>query len=305
MFGYSCRIALSIALVLLFSTSSFAQKQIELNIQVDSGYVFVDQQYLSPPYIIRTEDTKLLVNDIAVAEVDATDAINSAMDLRRHLQEGAVLIATQGGPIDALPLFDKGQQFLCRLVEKQPQEFSISRTSFVTKDWERNFNPPPELVGRARYTLAAINEAESIREGMRQRRTWTLALTILGIVVAVAAGGHLLVSWPALQSFETPSAPKTVVWSALFITGVIVLDILWTALTQRIGLVNEVNIFAESVASEPTHLWVLKMVATFVGVGMLLAYRQHKSVQYGAWCICLFSVMLTCRWLTLNWLFLA
>jgi hypothetical protein len=181
-------------------------------------------------------------------------------------------------------------------------------------DWLANYDPPASFTKLAiehleQNTLLTVsNHAEVV--ATQRLRDWAYPLTVLGMVLAVGALGHLLQT-PPQRRFESSSARRrrelcraTVISLALvaLLSG---LDLTWTLLSSRAGQMMELNPLGQQFIENPLLLAAFKGAATLGSCALLLALRRHQRAQLATWWMCLICTVLTFRWLVLHSLFVA
>jgi hypothetical protein len=296
---------------------------------VDAGFLFVDGEFLSPPYVIRTEQGKLLVNDRELStEVDPQSPSPQrtrngsgmqADELYSILASGNVVCSFAGQPLLVLVRHDAGLSLLRQLVGQETADVSKfddfllpGFDAAVFREWHQNFRATPELRSR---TLALIEQFEETEERTRReiaavRRSDTLVylVTVFGMVLAVAASGHLLSMKPpgSVEPHEpTPEMVKMVSRSLGLVVLLSSLDLFWTIMASQAGRMVELNPLGSHLLHDPMQLIAAKAAITCMSVGLLYFLRYHRQAQVAAWWACLILTLLTFRWLTFNSMFMS
>jgi hypothetical protein len=295
------------------------------------GYLFLDGEYLSPPYEIRTAGDAVTVNDRAVncrlvePENDrrwrnrAEEVTAQALD--DQLQVGGIVLAFPDQPLVTFPdphgrweFFSQilGRQVVKQvsLVERLPREFDRQ----IWDDWVKAYQPPIELRQRAEADLSvfekAAAEGEAVIAAARRLNQFSYPLTMVGMIATVLGFGHLLSHKPAtggqpLDKDASPDAVRVISWSLLLVVVLSALDLAWTILAYQAGQMREMNPFGSHLVENPQQLMMFKAGATLVTVGLLFGLRTYRRAQLAAWWACLILTLLTARWLTLNSMFIA
>ena len=177
----------------------------------------------------------------------------------------------------------------------------------------RDFECPPELhdrafkyfdrkkeIGETKAAQASANLSRASAKRMLESSAYPL--TMVGMLLVVMAFGHLLSFKPDSTngSAVSPEAQRAIRHSLILLAALSGLDLIWTLLASRAGVMKELNPLGAALIDDPLPLIVLKIVATMSAVVLLFALRQHNVAQKGAWWGCLICTLLTVRWLTFN-----
>jgi hypothetical protein len=182
----------------------------------------------------------------------------------------------------------------------------------VFREWHQRFRATPELRSR---TLALLNQYEETEErtrreiaAVRLNDTLVYLVTVFGMVLAVAASGHLLSTKPptAADSLEpTPEMMSMVSRSLGLVVLLSSLDLFWTIMASRADRMVELNPLGSHLLHDPMQLIAAKAAITCMSVGLLYFLRYHRQAQVAAWWACLILTLLTFRWLTFNSMFMS
>ena len=300
------------------------------------GYVFIDGEYLSPPYVAQSVAGVVSINGRALqCKFPEPERPNGRFMRSRHretpetplqqientLETGFIVVAMKDQP--PVILADPGSRFdlFSRLLKHNrtglnpvaniqlPHEFD----SALWHRWVSEFAPPENFRERAAAVVSEYEESEANAraEVAAARRLDKLSypLTICGMVLTVLATGHLLSNRPptskSLPVDASPETMRVVSWSLGLVLVLSVLDLAWTVLASQAGQMRELNPFGSNFINDPNMLVIFKMGIIALAVGLLFALRQYRHAQVGAWWACLICTLLTARWLTLNSMFVA
>ena len=301
-------------------------------LNVDTGYVFLNGEYLPPPYQIEFSESDVSINettfDLSVFEAWKNDkqrrngvARSHAQQVRRKLRDlldgdgGLVLFEME--PFQAFHGNDSYELLNVLVNAESRQAFNHGERDWLPSGvdetawsiWISEFECPEELSGRAGEMLtcvAGLEESHANRVlAKRILENSAYPLTVVGMLLVVMAFGHLLSFKPDPEgaSPETRIAKHAVIRSLALVTVLSALDLIWTLLVSRAGDMKELNPLGAALIDEPLALIALKTTATLLAVGLLFGLRQHRVAQQGAWWACLICTLLTVRWLTFNSMF--
>lgn len=245
----------------------------------------------------------------------------AARVIAARLADDSVIIAFDDEP---LVVFESGLDypFLKILLDpgRSPDDFQQLRDelspspTFRWESWLLEYDMPPELRLRAEAIVAQYDEvlAGNVSENAAVRRYASVGypLTVLGMVIAVLALGHLLMSSPGKFPTVETSGPSAEIIRATIVSLVLIavlssLDLIWTLLASQAGQMRELNPIGDRLISDPQALIGFKLAATVVGCGLLYAMRKHGRAQIASWWLCLVCTVLTFRWLMFNSMFMA
>lgn len=300
---------------------------------IETGYVFIDGQYIRPPYRIQYSESQVSVNEFAFDLSVFLGWVNENKKRRRGsrgdhgrrihrnlwdlLEANGSVVLFEDKPIQAFA-GNGSYELLNVLIDAEArQEFSEGERSWLPSGvdeavwarWIREFECPEELSERAEEMLTRIEQAiTSNASQISARRTLestAYPLTVVGMLLVVMAFGHLLSFKPGSggHSPETRLAKRAVIRSLALVTVLSALDLIWTLLVSRAGDMKELNPLGAAVIDDPLALIALKTTATLLAVGLLFGLRRHRVAQQGAWWACLICTLLTVRWLTFNSMF--
>jgi hypothetical protein len=289
------------------------------------GYVLLHGQYIAPPYKLRREDQKLLINDHALEQLLWTEKIaphstwTPAMlwfdRLRQALASGALVIVekNENSAGDQPVVLDRstaGLEFLQRIADPAAKP-STSKSALAPRweTWLGNFQPPAELVARAKKDVAFIIRSRTKAvEDVPAVGYWAYPLTALGMFLTAVAVGQLFVSRSLLTGRLDKCSPE--VWQLagrciLIVVGLSLLDLIWTLLAMRANVIHELNPLATHFLTSPLALVSFKLGVTCAGAWLLYSLRAHHPARLASWWLCLVCTLVTVRWVAFTSLFVA
>lgn len=299
--------------------------------QSELGYVFIDGQYLSPPYTVEAAAGSLQINSQAVrSQRSAPERSQRRGGRHRESDEGSyrylgemldqdsIVVSLPGQPL--VFISDPGARYdlFSRLMKRNQR--AVTDVAFTYQvpagmdqkawhEWIARFTPTPGFQARANEVLreyeAAEAKARSEIAAAKRLSSMAYPLTVCGMVATTLAFGHLLANRPPKLKtrLETDTSPETlhaVSWSLVLIIGLSVLDLVWTILTSQANQMRELNPLGSQWIEDPTKLVIFKTAAIGMAVSLLYGLRQYRQAQLGAWWAVLICTLLTVRWLTFN-----
>lgn len=301
-------------------------------LQVDSGYVFINDQYVASPYKLELTEGGVTINghSIAIESVPSDPRFRHAPVSRNQtLRQINELLTSQGAVIvkedSPVVFFDQIKtlqmlRIMC-IRESRPvhlEEFvrllPEEADTTAWRAWLSSFEPSSVLHERAGPPVQMLIEREGIGQSAiaanQRLQAWAYPLTVFGMLAGVISFGHLL-QFPPQGSYDVaPSRRRRDLCRAtvIFLVMVIVLsmlDLVWTLLASQAGQMNELNPIGRRLMDNPLQLTTFKMVATLFSCGLLMWLRKHPRAQLASWWLCLICTLLTFRWLVLNSMFVA
>lgn len=301
---------------------------------VSTGFLFMEGEYVAPPYVFRMEAGVPMINGLALDErhlfvfTRGDPRVSGYMEERladrpwwkiaRDLRNDFVVLLFKGEPPVVCA---QHRDALLQLLSREPSDAARKSELIETLQGEvapeilarlEGFAPPAEFLARARE---AITRSESIRAardmkaaGEERLERYAYPLIVLGMVVVALSIGHLLSHRPheaagaeaALSSVTT----RRVSLSLLFVLLMSGLDLIWTILAHDAGAMQELNPFGSKLLQNPQQLVLFKLAATMIAVGPCFWLRRIPLAQRASWWMCLLCTLLSVRWLTFNSLFL-
>ena len=300
--------------------------------RAETGYVFLNNQYLESPYTLEIAENGITINGQSIpSESIQSDPRFRHMPVSRNqtLRQINELLSAQGTVIvkDDSPVvfLDQNKTLQMLRVMCVPKGRSVHLEEFLNllpeqadavewRAWLTSFEPSSALQERAMPQVQLLVEREAIGQSAiaanQRLQTWAYPLTVFGMLAGVVSFGHLL-QFPPHGSYDVaPSRRRRDLCRAtvIFLVMVIVLsmlDLVWTLLASQAGQMNELNPIGRRLMDNPVQLTAFKMVATLFSCGLLMWLRKHPRAQLASWWLCLICTLLTFRWLVLNSMFVA
>jgi hypothetical protein len=274
---------------------------------VQTGFVFINGVYLPPPYVVTMVDSAVLVNNQVLYQpsVEQFEGRSrpprgfggSGREIASKLRQDNVVVAFTEQPVVIL-------EGLSELIPSQEQRDTWSQ-------WPDTFEPSTELAARLKEKVdlvkAIITDAQQKSSGSRRLQAMSYPLSILGMVLAVLAIGHVLTFRPTIDITETNHAQviRATLQSVALIVGLSGLDLAWTLLASQAGIMQELNPLGAKLIEKPLFLIAFKAAATVIAAGLLSALRNYRRAQLASWWLCLVCALVTCRWLVFNSMFVS
>jgi hypothetical protein len=242
-----------------------------------------------------------------------------------RLEEDSAIIAFDDRPFVVIESGDQVDQLLKHFVRRDLDAAALENLLGILapaddhdhwKQWLATYEPPDQLVSRACdrveqfEAVASANQAEVA--AVRRIDQFSYPLSLIGMVLAVVASGHLLQSAPARHDHQPPllaqqSSPymmRFVLIAAALVLALSMLDLAWTVLAAQAGQMRELNPLGRGLIDDPMMLAAFKLSATLLSCGLLVALRRYHCAQVASWWLCLVCTILTYRWLTFNSMFM-
>lgn len=198
------------------------------------GFVFVNGEFLSRPYVFRSSRKSTFVNDVMIAEelVSVGSARGEGVDeedydrggrrrnqesqqtygeflSKRFSQSRYVLVAFNEVTPELLSKSEGGNDLLSVLVSEShrpallPELLSYAgppEAASRWSDWIASFDPNNEFLAAARPIVdaidAAISEGQARQAAIQRLDSYSYPLTIAGMMMSVFAIGHLMSNPP-------------------------------------------------------------------------------------------------------------
>lgn len=198
------------------------------------GFVFVNGEFLSRPYVFRSAGNLTFVNDVMIAEelvsVGSVHGFGADEDdydrggrrrgqetqqtyaeflSKRFSQSRYVIVAFEGVTPAVLSKTAGGNDLLSVLVSEThrrallPEVLSSAgsaESASKWSDWITSFQPDNEFLAAARPIVdaidAAISEGQARQAAIRRLDSYSYPLTIAGMIMSVFAIGHLMSNPP-------------------------------------------------------------------------------------------------------------
>lgn len=316
----------------------FAEEEYEMTLEFDDLFLFIDGNYVPPPYTFTEQDENLVVADVSfpaqslLLESQPPNVEDFGPRRRgpggrgqrnrkprsqfsRLFEEianagknGVVFLSHQQQPV-VLMGGDAGVDFLAvKLGRELPDVGSISwKASKEVIRLADSVQANGAFIERATQVLNELEETQAKNESQIAARNLAsrlnYPLTMLALILAVFAAGHLMMHAQAVFTSTPAEASNdsrmTFVNRALVVVLLMsVIDLVWTMLGHQSGTMKELNPIGGSLLSSPFSLFVFKASMTALAVGLLYSLRQLHLAQKATWWSCLVLTLLTARWLT-------
>jgi hypothetical protein len=299
---------------------------------IEKGYLFLDGQYLAPPYKLRLVENGVTVNGRPLPcrppedfgrGYGGYDGPHSdpwrrlAAQVATQLSSECVILAFSDQPLVVLDSSSGAYDLFQRLtgegenpsnialVDRLPDGFDQS----VWNSWVRSFTPSLGLKARAVSFISTFDESDADARAEVSARRWlnwlAYPLTLGGMVLTVLSIGHLLGGRPLAGKtpHEQDTSPETLraLQYSLVLVGLLsLLDLAWTIMAAQSGQMRELNPFGSKLIESPSLLALFKITATGMAIGLLFSLRKYRRAQVAAWWACLILTILAFRWLTFN-----
>jgi hypothetical protein len=325
--------------------------------RADTGWVFIDREFVPGPYVVREDGDALLINGqrVARARDDSRGRQGEPRFLGPRPGDDPRFVRSpwprrpgMGGP---RPMLDRGAAWVVHTLKDKSVVFASTDEPLVVfddltaiylfkvltghrdkadaletvldalpphedpqewKQWLASYTMPPALQSDARGIVKQVDDVETRNEAaaaaVRRLNTLAYPLTVLGMVAAVLALGHLLRSLPKAAHEEVSEGQlaelrRACTTSTGLVAVLSALDLVWTILASQAGQMTELNPLGSRLIDDPLTLAAFKVTATLISCSLLFALRGHAAAQRAAWWLCLVCTVLTFRWLVMNSLF--
>jgi hypothetical protein len=154
--------------------------------------------------------------------------------------------------------------------------------------------------------VESANRSRTI--AVHRLQTVAYPLSVTGMLLVVAALGHLLRAHPGTDGdapVVRPEAIRATVISIALIAVFSLVDLVWTILAVQAGQMRELNPVGRLLIPDPRLLVAFKVSATLVGCGILYRLRRHSRARIAAWWLCLLCTVLLLRWVIFHSMFIA
>ncbi len=201
---------------------------------INEGFVFLNGEFLSRPYVFRSSGNLTFVNDVMITEelvtvgaarrfdadeedygrggrkrIQETQQTYAEFLSKRFSQSRQVIVAFEGLTPAVLSKSAGGNDLLSVLVSEEhrqtllPEVLSFAgSTESASKwsDWITSFQPDNEFLTAAQPIVDAIDSAfqkgQARQAAIRRLENYAFPLTIAGMVMSVFAIGHLISNPP-------------------------------------------------------------------------------------------------------------
>lgn len=312
---------------------------------IESGYLFVDGEHVELPYKVEISSGEMRVNGTDITPCfpagesantegfgparrrDGEGRGSNAGGLRIAFRQasdtltadGIVILQTGEAPI--LMVGDASESFLHLLIDHEARaSASAADLSWLpptadqgkTAQWLETYQTPASLEERIEKQLTEMQAAgvsnRSQYDAVRRLDEWGYPLSVLGMVLVVAAIGHLMSRRPETEVTGdkvnlTPDAIRQTNYSLMLVAAMSGMDLVWTILISQAGVMKELNPLGSKLLTNPGQLILFKMAMTALALCLIFGLRRYRRAQLVSWWGCLLFTILTVRWLTFNSLF--
>lgn len=303
-------------------------------VKTDYGYVFIDGQYLPPPYAVQADEHGVFINrrlvyatsvrpvrapaasslQFASANAQPPSAVQSNRHVGRRLLErleGDCALVVFRGEWPVLLDAEPASQLLDLMTSVPDSRGSrAERIEGVLQllppwvnhkrwtDWLNAYYAPTELQNRWQSPGLPPWPDDAPAGAKPQDPTVSTPyyMSVLGIVLTVIAFGHLLASRPQPAIAATPELLRGAVVSIGFVAGLSGFDLAWTIINTAKGTMQELNPIATSFVDQPAALVAYKAAATLLGCSLLFFLRHRHFGRLACWWMCLVCTIVTLRW---------
>ena len=302
------------------------------SVAVQTGFVFIDSQYMAPPYTLTIEGNELAINGIRLP-VGALSRSNQrsvyqrrrggmptqrmAGWLKQQLTQDALFIHVNADTAvfvlchQALPLLEtlvsdlSPDKKVHALSTKDPKEISSAHWAALVQGFEGT----PELserITRLGTMLAQHNPAEGT--GWESSIPVPI-MTAIGFGLSVFALGMLLACRPPFALIRNRKIfQKIYCRQVVYLVGLIVVlnlyDLICTLYAQGCGGLWEMNPFATQMMDVPAMVVCFKVSLTICPAILLIVTRTHRLAQITSWWGGVLYTVLILRWVTYNGMFM-
>lgn len=300
-------------------------------IEVRSGFFVFEGRYIPPPYVVRSEQGTVYINEIEVPQTQRAPFVrrpvdmhqtypapsNRAAQIERYLRQDGLLICAESGPTAFVPAH-QAISILDVLLGDEPRDAKVQMllqtgTRWIAPDqWAllvEAFDAPAEL--RDRVLALKHRQTEMGENDADYEAYWAFrsGITITGFILAVWALGTLLSCRPpAIQNWRgTDRSRRTgrqVIWLVVLIVVLNIYDLTCTLFANGVGGLWELNPFARALMERNPMIVTFKLALTIGTAILFLVTRYHRLAQLGSWWAAVLYTVLILRWTTFNSIFL-
>jgi hypothetical protein len=301
-------------------------------VEIHSGFVISEGRYMPPPYIVRSRQGKVFVNDIEVRDRNRPQITRRFMGIRsmnptfsrqpgtyieQHLRRDGMLICSSSRPAayltaqEAIPVLDvlmSDEQPVARiqtLLQAGPDWMAKEQWKLIAG----TFDAPAELAERVETLKYRLSESEQADTDYEWSWAFLSAITMAGFVLSVWALGTLLACRPPMipgrrAKVLSGNACRQVIWLVVLIVILNLYDLVCTLFAHGVGGLWELNPFAGRLIQDVPMVVMFKLALTAGAAILFLVTRHHRLTQIGSWWIGVVYTVLILRWTTFNSIFL-
>lgn len=302
-------------------------------VEISTGFVFLNGQYVCPPYTIASSGTKVSLNGIMLPALSIARPNQRTPfqrrggrrpsqrlmgSLKQLLTNDGLLIHLHEDTMAMIP-FHQALPILDTLLSSQSPEEKIKGvipeelTGVSSAQWTflvDGFEASPEILDR----VAILRETRAEQQELGGKIPWYLAgsfpiMPILGFLLAVLALGTLLscrppTTLPRLRQRHQ----KMYCQQVLYLVGLFVVlnlyDLTCTLLAKGGVGFWEMNPFAGSMLNVPPRVICFKLCLTICPAILLIVARHRRLAQMASWWGGVLYTVLILRWVTYSAMFM-
>ena len=301
-------------------------------VEIHSGFVISEGRYMPLPYVVRSRQGKVYINDIEIRDRNRPQITRRFMGMRsmdqvfsrqpgthieQPLRRDGMLICSSNRPAayltaqEAIPVLD------VLLSNEQPgakiQTLLQAGPDWMAKEqWKLiagTFDAPAELADRLQALKQRQSESEQADTDYEWSWAFLSAITMAGFVLSVWALGTLLACRPPMipgrrAKVLSSTACRQVIWLVVLIVILNLYDLVCTLFAHGVGGLWELNPFAGRLMQDAPMVVMFKLALTAGAAALFLVTRHHRLTQIGSWWIGVVYTVLILRWTTFNSIFL-
>lgn len=295
--------------------------------EIHNGFVIFEGHYISPPYTVQSEGSRLYINGLEMPEMHSAQFFrrqsgvqrlnqrrpSQAARVERQLDQDAMLICMQSGAGGFVPAH-QAVSILDILISDGPNDAKVRRLLQTGPSWiasaqwaaNRNIHAPPELSERVLTLKQHLSgPGEDDFDTWWDSRAFVSGMTITGFILAVLALGMLLnCRPPMLRGWRATDSSRTSRHQVIFLVALIVVlniyDLICTVFANGAGGLWEINPFAGDLIQHGPSIVAFKLTLTIGAAALLLVTRCHRLAQIGSYWFGVLYTVLILRWITFN-----
>ena len=315
-------------LALPFANSQVRSQELK-TIDISDGYLFVDGQYIPPPYDVAVVNDGIDINgQVLGIEYFEPDGPRShprgSMGRSRHHEHrefnplrryshglsdisiGAIAVLSKGKQPLIMYRNQGGQRLLYELAGFDPLSEHVAHLSVDQQaSWEQlaeQFVPNDEFSARVAAMKHESDQASIAGDraifASQLASKISYPLTVLAMLAVVLGFGHLLSNRPMSEhdSNDTSKSHAVIVKSLSIIALLSAVDLVWTIVATSAGTMRELNPLGSQLISDPVSLTLFKFAVTATSITILYALHRRPIAHVASWWCCLLLTLLTARW---------
>jgi hypothetical protein len=311
---------------------NFFSESTAKSIEINSGFIIFENQYVPPPYTVKSEGRSVYINGLRVpqrrsgpfsrrpanmSKPNREPMKQGAVQIEQHLCEHGLLICTQRGPtvflsayqatavLDILLGDEPGETKVQKLLQTDTRRISSDRWASLIE----TFAGTAELSDRVQALKQ--HQADLSEEDTDDQSLWFFnsLLTFSGFILAVWALGTLISCRPPVLASSratvlSESSCRQVIWLVVLVAVLNLYDLACTLIASSMGGLWELNPFASPIIHQHSGVIIFKLGLTLGAAILLMVNRRHRLAQIGSWWAGVLYTVLILRWTTFNTMFL-